>query len=77
MDFSSDGLKDKIAATTAGNIVDCPQNQKTLPVCLTPNGTLLTNMLFEENMEWYIVIPIIAMDDAGNTTAKLRVCLVH
>ena len=44
------------------------------PICLTGNGTVLTNIHFEENMNGFIDIPVLVRDAAGNSTAVFRVC---
>lgn len=68
--FSNSDLKNKILQTKVGQ---CPDNQDSSAVCITSNGTLTTNILFEENMKGYISIPLVAADAAGNSTTTLRV----
>ena len=55
-------------------IEKCAGNKSKRPICLTGNGTVLTNIHFEENMNGYIDIPVLVQDAAGNSTAVLRVC---
>ena len=52
----------------------CSGNKLRKPICLTGNGTVLTNIHFEENMNGFIDIPVLVRDAAGNSTAVLRVC---
>ncbi|CAC5415598.1 unnamed protein product [Mytilus coruscus] len=54
----------------------CPDKQDTRAVCITSNGTLSTNILFEENMKGYILIPLVATDAAGNSTTTLRIDII-
>ena len=53
---------------------ECSGNKLRKPICLTGNGTVLTNIHFEENMNGFIDIPVLVRDAAGNSTAVLRVC---
>ena len=53
---------------------ECSGNKLSRPICLTGNGTVLTNIHFEENMNGFIDIPVLVRDAAGNSTAVLRVC---
>ena len=75
MTYSTQALRDMILKTKLGGAEDCPDTQKTC-ICLTPNGTLITNLLFEENMKGSLKVPVIVWDGAGNSTATIKVFVV-
>lgn len=57
-----DELNDKIIETT------CDQS-----FCVHPNGTVVTNFVFSENMKGQAILQIVANDSAGSTTTLLKV----
>ncbi|XP_033730834.1 cadherin-23-like [Pecten maximus] len=54
----------------------CKEYRTKAPVCLSSNGTVTTNMLFEEDMSGTITITVVARDMAGNSTTELKIDII-
>ncbi|XP_069123365.1 cadherin-23-like [Argopecten irradians] len=68
-------MPQKITDAT-GKASQCAESKVKRPVCLSSNGTITTNMLFEEAMEGTITFQVLARDIAGNDTAYLNIDII-
>jgi hypothetical protein len=65
---ASDSLKDKVTATS-----NCENHVGRLLFCVTGNGSVTLNVLFQSETSGYFRLPVYAEDVAGNTTAIVEV----